>query len=134
MKQIISKKLALNAMIALTTAVLLFHTLILIQIIPYSIVWAGKLNSVEEMRIFEFVSIIINSFMLITFLLKSKYIQNTFSSKILNGIIWFFFVLFGLNTIGNLFAESNFELYFFTTLTFISTLLCLRIVIEKEVD
>ena len=134
MKQIISKKLALNAMIALTTAVLLFHTLILIQIIPYSIVWAGKLNSVEEMRIFEFVSIIINSFMLITFLLKSKYIQNTFSSKILNGIIWFFVFLFGLNTIGNLFAKSNFELYFFTTLTFISTLLCLRIVIEKEVD
>ena len=132
MNKLLSQKQALNLMIALLTVVLLFHTLVLTGIIPYSIVWAGKISSVEEMRIFETVSIIINAFILIILLLRSNYIQNKISRRRLNVIIWFFIVLFGLNTIGNLFAKSDFELYFFTPLTFISAILCLRIVLEKE--
>lgn len=132
MNKLISQKLALNLLLALLTVVLLFHVLVLAGIIPYSIVWAGKISSVKEMRIFEAASIIINAFLIIILLLRSGYIQNKISGRILNIIIWLFAILFGLNTIGNLFAKSAFELYFFTPLTFISSILCLRIVLEKE--
>ena len=132
MNKLLSQKKALNLMIALLIVVLLFHTLVLTGIIPYSIVWAGKISSVKEMRIFETVSIIINAFLIIILLLRSNYIQNSIPGRRLNVIIWVFIFLFGLNTIGNLFAKSKFELYLFTPLTFISAILCLRIVIEKE--
>lgn len=132
MKKLISQRQAINIMIALLTAVLVFHTLVLTGTIPYAIVWAGKISDVAEMRKLEVISILVNAFSIIILLLKANYINNKIPGKILNAIIWLLVLLFSLNTIGNLFAESQFELYFFTPLTLISTILCLRIVIDKK--
>ena len=128
----ISQKQALNVMLALLTAVILFHLSVLFQIIPYTIVWAGKLNNMQEMRVFESISILICTFHISVLLLKGNYIKSKIPIKIINGILWIFVALFVLNTAGNLFAKSNFELYFFTPLTFISALLSLRILIGNK--
>ncbi|MCY7361642.1 MAG: hypothetical protein LH629_06170, partial [Ignavibacteria bacterium] len=104
LERLISQKKAIIIMIALLNVVLIFHTLVLTGTIPYAIVWAGKINSLEDMRILEVISICINSFIIIIFLLKANYIQNKIPNKILNAIILVLAVLFGLNTIGNLFA------------------------------
>ena len=130
----ISQKQAINSMIALLSVVLLFHLSVLLQFIPYTIVWAGKLNNLQEMRVFESVSLLLGTFNMVVFLLKGNYIKHKIPMKIINAIIWFFVFLFSLNTVGNLFAKSDFELYVFTPLTFISALLCLRIVFNKKVD
>ena len=130
----ISQKQAINSMIALLSVVLLFHLSVLLQFIPYTIVWAGKLNNLQEMRVFESVSLLLGTFNMVVFLLKGNYIKHKIPMKIINAIIWFFVFLFSLNTVGNLFAKSDFELYVFTPLTFISALLCLRIVSNKKVD
>ena len=119
-------------MIALLAAVILFHVLVLVQVIPYTIVWAGKINTVEEMVTMETVSIAINVILILVLSLKGNYIKSKISPGILNAIIWLFVFVFALNTIGNLFSKSSLELYLFTTLTFISTLLCLRIVLERK--
>lgn len=115
-------------MIAILSISLIFHLLVLLQIVPYSIVWAGKLNSVEEMRRFETVSIGINLFMLMVMLLKASYMRHNIPAKVVNGIIWIFVIVFALNTVGNLFSKTSLELYAGTTLTFLSTLLCYWIV------
>ncbi len=132
MKKLISQKRAIIIMIALLTVVLAFHTLVLTEIIPYGIVWAGRISSLGDMRKVEVISIGVNAFAILILLLKGDYIQHKIPVKILNAIIWLLAVLFSLNTMGNLFAESRFELYFFTPLTFILAVLCLRIVIEKR--
>jgi len=132
MKKLISQKQALNIMIALLTAVLVFHTLVLTGVIPYAIVWAGKISTAAEMRKLELISIAVNAFVILILVLKADYIKHKIPAKILNAIIWLLAVLFTLNTIGNLFAKSSFELYFFTPLTFILAVLCLRIVIETK--
>ena len=132
MNKLISQRQAINIMIALLTAVLVFHTLVLTGAIPYAIVWAGKIKTAAEMMKLEVISILVNAFAILILLLKAGYIQHKIPVKILNAIIWLLAILFGLNTIGNLFAESKFELYFFTPLTFIATILCLRIVIDKK--
>ena len=111
---------------------LVFHTLVLTAVIPYAIVWAGKVSSVEKMKKLEVISICINAFAILIFVLKADFIKHKIPVKILNAIIWLLAVLFSLNTIGNLFAKSNFELYFFTPLTFILAVLCLRIVVDKK--
>ena len=132
MKKLISQKQAINIILAFLTAVLVFHTLILTGVIPYGIVWAGKISTDAEMRKLEVVSILVNAFAILIMVLKADYIKHKIPAKILKAIIWLLAVLFSLNTIGNLFAESGFELYFFTPLTFILAVLCLRIVIDKK--
>jgi hypothetical protein len=131
MAKFLSPEKALKMMIGLLIVVVLFHFSVLFQIVPYTIVWAGKLNTLDEMYVFEAVSIAINLFLLLILALKGNYIKYAFSEKWLNGILWFFVVVFALNTIGNLMAETVVEKVVFTPLTLISAIL-IWIILKKK--
>lgn len=133
MKKIISGQQALKAMILLISLVIVFHVAVLLEIIPYTIVWAGKLNTKAQMYQFETVSILINIFLLLVFCLKGKYIKHTIPEVLLNVILWVFLFLFVLNTVGNLMAETFFEKAVFTPLTFLSAVLIGIVLGEKKV-
>ena len=120
-------RFAIGAMVAILLLVLIFHVLILIQIIPYAIVWAGKLENVQEMVVFEMISIVVNLVLIFVILTQGNYLKIDFSQKVLNFTLWVFIVVFSLNTIGNLFSKTSFETIVFTPLTFISAILCYRI-------
>ena len=111
--------------------VLVFHFLILTEQIPYDKVWAGKLDSVEEMKSFETFSILLNMFMLIILFIKYKQLEKGTINKIIDIFIWVFTAFFALNTIGNLFAKSRTELILGTFLTLISSILCF-VIVKKE--
>ena len=123
---------ALKIMIGLLIAVILFHSLIITRIIPYTIVWAGKLKDVEDMWKFETISIAINSFLLSTLLLKGNYLKSKIPDKILNAILWLFMFVFVINTIGNLMSKTLFEKIVFTPLTLIAAVLIWIIVRTKR--
>lgn len=131
MLNIISKVQALKIITGLMIAVIVFHLLILIRIIPYEIVWAGKLKSASEMYVFEGLSILVNILIMAVLLLKGNFIKHRIDNKIINGILWFFVLIFTLNTVGNLLAKSLFEKAVFTPLTLISALL-LYIIVRKD--
>jgi hypothetical protein len=118
------KTLAAKVMLALLTIITLFHTLVLIGIIPYTIVWAGKLSSIEEMYVFESISITINLFLAAVILQKFSYIKAVVKEPILDIVLWIFVVLFAVNTVGNLFSKSTLELILGTSLTLVSAVLC----------
>lgn len=120
----INKNTALKLMIVLFSIALIFHLCVLLEIISYEKVWAGKLESLDEMRVFETVSIVINLLLIAVLFIKSKNIKNNVSNKLVNAIIWVFVFLFALNTIGNLFSKSMIEQILGTALTFISSILC----------
>jgi len=107
---------------------LTFHVMIMSGVIPYDIVWAGKLKSHDEMIRFEAVSIFINSVMLFVFVMKYRLLRNERSNRIIDIIIWIFAAFFLLNTVGNLFSESTLELILGTALTLLSAILCVVIV------
>ncbi|MFT6324783.1 MAG: hypothetical protein ACJASQ_002880 [Crocinitomicaceae bacterium] len=119
---------ALKLMIGLLSIVIIFHFCVLLEIISYEKVWAGRIDSLTEMRIFEIISITINVFLITTLFFKRENIKNNVANKVVNTIIWVFVFLFALNTIGNLFAKSRIEQILGTTATFISTGLCWIIV------
>ncbi|MCE3229576.1 MAG: hypothetical protein K0S32_4127 [Bacteroidetes bacterium] len=108
----------------LLSLVMVFHLLVLTQVISYTIVWAGKLNSVEEMIAFESVSMIINAILMFTLTMRLKNLKRGSVNKVVNGILWAFVILFILNTIGNLFSKSKTELIFGTIMTITFTFLC----------
>ena len=126
-----SQKRILKIMIGLLTTVILFHISIITQIIPYSIVWAGKLKTDKEMFAFETASVLINIFLIFILLLKGNYIKHKISVKILNGVLWLFVLVFAINTIGNLAAKTFFEKVVFTPLALISAILLFIIVRTK---
>ena len=118
---------AIKLLIGLLSLVIVFHILVLLQIIPYNIAWGGRLKTVQEMYVFEIVSIALNLFLIWIVWLRAKNVK----SKIVNIILWVFFGIFSLNTIGNLFAQTTFEKYF-SILTLIFALLILKILIKKK--
>ena len=118
---------AIKLLISLLSLVIIFHILVLLQIIPFNIAWGGRLETMQEIYVFESVSIAINLFLLWIVWLRAKNVK----SKTVNIILWVFFGIFSLNTIGNLFAQTTFEKYF-SILTLIFALLILKILIKKK--
>lgn len=117
----------INILIGLLFLVIIFHLLIVIKIIPFNIAWGGRLNSEQEMYVFEGLSIALNLFLIWVLSLKAKNPKN----KYVNSILWVFFFIFSLNTIGNLFAHTNFE-KFFSIITLVFALLILKIVLKRK--
>lgn len=126
-----SKKVALIIMFFVLGTVLIFHFLIFTEFIPYDIVWAGKLNSVEEMRSFETFSILVNVIMLIVLFIKYRQIGSEKRNKVIDILIWIFVAFFALNTLGNLFAQNIIELILGTLITLTSSILCF-IIVKKQ--
>lgn len=119
-------RIYLKILIGICFLALTFHFLILLKIIPYELTWGGKLKTDSEMYVFEFLSITINSFLLYVLLQKGNIVKAIFGPKTLTIILWVFFGIFALNTLGNLFAESTFEKSF-TILTLINAVLIWKI-------
>jgi hypothetical protein len=123
-------KHSIKIFLGLLLAVILFHICIILKIIPYDIAWGGRLTNDLEMYVFESISILINLFLSVILLMKDNIIKYKLSEKVINGILWTFFAIFVLNTIGNIFAKTIFEKYF-AILTGFSAILIWNIVIKK---
>jgi hypothetical protein len=102
----------INVLIGITVLATIFHLLIVVRVIPYEITWGGRLKTVEEMYVFETISILINSFFIFILFQKGEYLRYFLGKKTVKIVLWIFFTIFVLNTIGNVFAKTNFEKYF----------------------
>ena len=118
-------------MLGLLSIVIVFHLCIVVKLIPYDITWGGRLKNDYEMYVFEAVSIIINLFLISILLMKGNYLKFQFNEKIINIILWIFFFIFIINTIGNIFAKTIFE-KLFSVLTLISAILIWNILKNKK--
>ena len=47
----------LNILVVISVLATIFHIMILVRVIPYEITWGGRLKTVEEMFVFETISI-----------------------------------------------------------------------------
>lgn len=125
-----NSKTAIKIILGVLVPVMLFHLSIILKIVPYEFTWGGKLKNDSEMYVFETISILINLFLFSILLIKGMYLKAFIPMKIVNIALWVFLVLFGLNTIGNLLAETNFE-KFFAILTLVLSFL-IWIILTKD--
>ena len=124
-------KTTIKIFLGLLFSVIVFHICIMLRIIPYDIAWGGRLTNDAEMYVFETISILINLFLCCVLLMKGDFIIFKFSDKIVKVILWTFFGLFVLNTVGNIFAKTNFE-KLFAILTGLSAFLIWNIIRQKK--
>ena len=113
----------INLLLIVFLLTVLFHLLVLTGVIPFSGVWGGRLETVQDMYRFEAVSILINILVLFVLIQKRKNLLEGSPNKVINVVLWIFMGLFLLNTVGNLFAESVVEKVLATPLTLIISVL-----------
>jgi len=122
----------IKVLVFLLSLVTTFHFCLVFKLIPYTIAWGGRLGDDTEMYRFETISISVNLFLIFVLLIKGNYLKVRLNEKVINAILWIFFFLFILNTIGNVLAKTNFEKSF-AVLTLILSLLIWKILKKKTV-
>lgn len=127
MKQLISERLAVNSILIILSLIVLFHLSILLELIPFEMVWGGRLKDAAQMRRFETISIIANLVMLAIVAIRGGLLKVRLTRMVLTIALWVMCVLFVLNTLGNLDSTNQWERLIFTPLTLVLALLCLRL-------
>lgn len=131
MKKLISVRLASTVIMAISTAALLMHVLILLKILPYDFVWGGRLTNEADVIVFEIISIVMQAFFLLIVAAKAGYVFKGKFRRTVQVGIWVLFGMMVLNTIGNLASNSGFETMVMTPVTIVLALLLFRLAIEK---
>jgi hypothetical protein len=123
-----------KALLLILGLLFIFHLLVLFGVIPYDIVWAGKITNRKQLFIMEVLSLLILVMAAMIVSLKMGYLNILQNSAIANIGMWVLFALFALNTIGNLTAKAPIEKYGFGLLTAVMALLSLRLAIAPKID
>src|SRR5688572_32896455 len=106
--------IAQYGLLVLLSLFLLLHFIILINLIPYNLVWGGRLKTKKEMYRFEIFSILINSLFIIVVLVQADFLKIGVPKKIITYALWIMTGLFLLNTLGNATSKNKFEQRLFT--------------------
>lgn len=133
--KLISFNLAAKILMIFFGLFIVFHFVIIAGILffdfaPVDFLWGGRMETKEQLLVFEFISLLVMIVCYLVVLVRSK---RVFAPKLLGVsriFLWILFVLFFFNTLGNLFAQTDFE-KFFAILTAVSAVLCLRLAMEK---
>ncbi|GAB5555084.1 MAG: hypothetical protein Sapg2KO_46750 [Saprospiraceae bacterium] len=116
-------KFAGPALLIISSLLVIFHILVLSGIIPFDIVWAGKIKTYNDLVKLESTSLFILSLFITLIALKIKLIHFNLHPTIIKYGMWFYFTFFILNTVGNLSAKHPIEKYGFGFLTLLIALL-----------
>lgn len=125
-------KWAVYIAVSLNLLIVVFHSLVLAQVIPFNIVWGGKFQNFNEVKTFEIISILAILVITTFIFIKAYGVYSKITTVMVNAVIWLFVVLFSLNTIGNLLAEKSTETIIFTPITLVFAILCSRIGLEEK--
>jgi hypothetical protein len=127
-----TKRIAAQGILLVLSLMVLFHVLVMVQVIPYGMVWGGRLENSSQMLLFEAISIAVNLLMLGAVAISAGMVKVKINRAILKAALWTMFAVFLLNTIGNLLSNNETEKLIFTPLTLLLALFSLRLAISKK--
>ncbi len=131
MKNFLSIRVATYGLLSMLSLVIVFHFLVLTGIVPFEIVWGGRIKDSSEMEVFEAFSITLNLLMLFIIGIKSGFIKLSLNPTIIKISLWLMFVLFFVNTMGNLFSINQWEKIIFTPITIVLAVFSLRLALSN---
>lgn len=114
-------------LLALLSVLLIFHFLVIAGVIPFGIIWGGKLENYSQVLVYESVSIGINLIMILVVSVNAGFIKFTGKRILVRVSLWVMFFLFLLNTLGNFTSQNQFERVVFGPLTLVISFLCLKL-------
>ncbi|MDB5234121.1 MAG: hypothetical protein JWR44_1114 [Hymenobacter sp.] len=126
MKALLSERFALHGLLTIFLTTTVFHVLVLVGVIPFGMVWGGRLRDHSQMVTFEAVSLAVTLLMLAVVGVRAGYVKIRIHKRVVQGVLWLMMLLFLANTVGNLLSENEFEKMVFTPLTLLLALFSLR--------
>ena len=124
-------RLATRGLFLLLSLFVLFHLAILLGVVPYGMVWGGRLKSHAQMLSFESVSILANLVMLAVVGVRAGFLRLRVPALVLKTALWIMFVLFLLNTAGNALSTNGLEKLLFTPVTLLLAFFSLGLALSK---
>lgn len=131
MQQVIDRRTAGNILLVLLLLALLFQLMVLSGMIPQEMVWGGRLETEEQGTTMAFVAIAVLVLMILVVLNRTGRFRSPLAIVGRIGM-WVMFVLFSLNTLGNLAALDMRETLIFMPVTLLAALLCLRLAVKER--
>jgi hypothetical protein len=131
MKDFISQRTATYGLLLLLSLFVLFHLLILTEVIPFNLVWGGRLKNASEMVKFETVSIVMNLLMLAIVGIRAGFLKVKINYSITRLVFLAMGFLFLLNTAGNVLSHNALEKMLFTPVTFLLSIFSFRLAFSK---
>ena len=131
MRKLISLETTGNVLLVLFGLLVVFHILVLLNLIPSNVVWGGRAGSLSNLRTLVTISLIFNVLFAIVVAAKIGYIEARSLSRVINILLWMIFAYLLLNTAGNLASSSALETLLFTPITVVAALLVFRLAIER---
>ena len=125
-------RIAIYGLLILLSLFVLFHFTILLGIVPYEMVWGGRLKRHDQMLTFETFSILANLLMLAIVGLRAGFLRLRVPALVLKTALWIMFVLFLLNTAGNALSTNDLEKLLFTPVTLLLAFFSLILALSKE--
>lgn len=116
----------------LFSANLVFHVLILIGVIDYTLVWGGRLKTEAKMLQFETVSLTLNAVFLLVVCMRMNWVSLNIPRIALTITLWIMTGLFLLNTLGNLASLNSWETIIFTPVTIVLAVFCAVLAMAKK--
>ncbi|GAB4161625.1 MAG: hypothetical protein Fur003_4930 [Candidatus Dojkabacteria bacterium] len=129
-KQMFSPQLARKLFYFTTLVGVIYHILILTQVVDYHYAWGGRLTNLTQMYQFEAVSLVSMVPFLLVVYFNSKLPSQKTLFKVTKYLLFIISGVFLLNTIGNVFAKTAFEAWVFTPITFIASLSTFRLALQ----
>lgn len=126
-KYLLSLRTAYLLFVLASCCALIYHGLILSQIIDYANTWGGRLPDEQTMRIFETISVITQLAFIGFAYSRYNHIGGRRIQTVLTVIFYCIAALLALNTIGNLLSYSTLETLIFTPVTFFMAIAALRL-------
>ena len=134
MTKLLSTRTAGNVLLVLFARFVIFHIMMLFNLLPSNVVWGGQTGgSPSSLRALETISLIFTLLFAIVVAIKIGYIRVGKFSKVVNVLLWIIFAYLLLNTAGNLASSSSIETLLFTPITIVAALLVFRLAIEKNI-
>lgn len=131
MKKLLAFNLAVKLSIAIMVFATIFNFLVLIDILPYTIVWGGRLQDRKEVIVFEIISILINILCVLLVIGKKNSIERQ-PNKWMNTLVWILPPIYFMGILGNLASNSELEKVLFVPLTVISFITTCRVALETN--
>jgi hypothetical protein len=130
-KKLIGFKTAGTILITLLLLLLAMHVLILLRVLPYNIVWGGRIEDPASIVPYETGAMVVMLIFLAVAAIRIGYIRAGSMRKAAGVGMWIVFAYFVLNTVGNFASAVSLENLIFGPLSIVLALLSLRVAIGR---
>ena len=129
MKLLLSERFALHGLLVVFLATTVFHVLVVAGVVPYTLVWGGRLRDQSQMLAFEAISLTLTLLMLAVVAVQAGHVKVRIHPRVVAVVFSLMFLLFLVNTAGNLASKNELEKRLFTPLTLLLALFSLRVAV-----